>query len=317
MIRHALAALALVALAGACKKSDDKPAAPPTPVATADAGAGAAQPPGDAGAVAPASKHVRPFFYKVEKDGQTSYVLGTMHIGIEPERLPPHVWSALDGAKAFAMETNVQDPSLLGMLMRNDGKTLEDDLGKEYWTKLETALGKDMAAGIRGMKASTAAALLELRGLPMTAPMDIALVEKAKEGGKEIIYLEEAKHQQQLLDRWLDVRALKMMLDDLDQAEGKSKQMLDAYAAGDEAKVEALSTDRSAWKQAGRDEAEFEQMLKELLLDRNAAWIPAIEKMHAAGGGFVAVGAAHLIGKGSVLELLRGKGYTVTRVEAP
>ena len=44
------------------------------------------------------------------------------------------------------------------------------------------------------------------------------------------------------------------------------------------------------------------------------SWIPAIEKMISEGEGFVAVGAAHLIGAGSVVELLQKKGYSVTRV---
>ena len=36
--------------------------------------------------------------------------------------------------------------------------------------------------------------------------------------------------------------------------------------------------------------------------------------MHAAGGGFIAVGALHLIGKKSVLEMLAAKGYKIARI---
>jgi uncharacterized protein YbaP (TraB family) len=36
--------------------------------------------------------------------------------------------------------------------------------------------------------------------------------------------------------------------------------------------------------------------------------------MHAAGGGFVAVGVLHLVGPRSVADLLGRKGYKVTRV---
>jgi uncharacterized protein YbaP (TraB family) len=49
------------------------------------------------------------------------------------------------------------------------------------------------------------------------------------------------------------------------------------------------------------------------LLARNRSWIPALEKAHAAGGAFVAVGALHLVGEGSVVELLRARGFTVER----
>jgi len=310
--------VALVALLGACKKDTPSqktslPAADAAPAAQpADSGAGATTPPlADAAA---SSEKVRAFFYAVEKNGKTTHLLGTMHMGIDPERLPDTVYAALAKAKTFAMETNIKDPSLLSSLMRDDGKTLADELGPDYWKKLETALDPQVANGLKGMKASTAAAMLELRGLPMTQPMDLVLLQKGEEAGAAIVYLEQAKLQQRLLDKWLDARALKMMLDDLDEADDKNKEMLDAYTSGDEAVVEKLTFDQKAWKQAGRDEKEFDRMLKELLLDRNASWIPAIEKIIAKGNGFVAVGAAHLIGKGSVVELLRQKGYTVTRV---
>jgi uncharacterized protein YbaP (TraB family) len=54
--------------------------------------------------------------------------------------------------------------------------------------------------------------------------------------------------------------------------------------------------------------------MSEMLYDRNASWIDAIEKLHAAGGAFVAVGAMHLVGPRSVLDLLSHKGYEVKRV---
>lgn len=314
-MRSILPLAVVAALVGACKKSEPKPDQPVTADAaaarpTTDATA-AVPPTGDAGAVA-ADGPVRAFLYKIEKDGKTSHLLGTLHIGVDPKRLPPPVWTALEGSKTFAMETNVMDPSLLSSMMRNDGKTLEDELGADYWKKLETALGAQMAAGIKNMKASTAAALLELRSLPMTDPMDLILLKTAKDKGLAVEYLEPAKKQQALLDKWLDVRALKMMLDELEEGEKRSKEMLAAYIAGDEATMEKLAFDRSAWQESGRDDKEFDQMMKELLFDRNASWIPTIEKIH--GDAFIAVGAAHLIGKGSVNELLQQKGFTVTRV---
>jgi uncharacterized protein YbaP (TraB family) len=42
--------------------------------------------------------------------------------------------------------------------------------------------------------------------------------------------------------------------------------------------------------------------------------VPELEQLHAAGGAFVAVGAMHLIGKRSVLDMLRQRGYQVTRL---
>jgi uncharacterized protein YbaP (TraB family) len=315
------AALALlVAFSGACKKSDKKedPGAgsgTAAPALTPDAGGAATRPPADAAPIVPADGPVRAFFYQVEKDGKVNHILGTMHMGIDSKRLPAAVSQALDKAKIFAMEANAMDPSLIANLKRTDGKTLQDELGPEHWKKLEEVLGADLAKGINGMKASTAAALLEIHGMPMTQPMDLALLMQAKSNGAKIVYLEEASLQQALLDRWLDARMVKVMLDRIAESKDKTKAMLDAYVAGDEAAVEKLTNDRTGWADTGRPDSDYDLMMKELLADRNASWIAPLEKMFAGGGGFAAVGAAHLIGKGSVLELLRAKGYEITRVE--
>ena len=58
-------------------------------------------------------------------------------------------------------------------------------------------------------------------------------------------------------------------------------------------------------------------MMEELLYKRNASWIDAIDELHRADSAIVAVGAAHLIGKRSVLELLSARGYKITRVTGP
>src|SRR5678816_4171394 len=49
-----------------------------------------------------------PLFWSIEKDGKTSYALGTMHMGVDPTtRIPPILWQRFDEAKTFAMETDL------------------------------------------------------------------------------------------------------------------------------------------------------------------------------------------------------------------
>jgi uncharacterized protein YbaP (TraB family) len=59
---------------------------------------------------------------------------------------------------------------------------------------------------------------------------------------------------------------------------------------------------------------ELDESMQDMLYTRNANWIAPIEKAHAAGGVFVAVGAMHLVGPKNVLELLEKKGYKIARV---
>ena len=176
------------------------------------------------------------------------------------------------------------------------------------------AVGPDMAKGLQNMKASTAATLLDVQGMPLTTALDSALLQRAKKGQKGIVFLEAGKKQLDLLDKWMDARAIKASLDDLDDTKQKNKELVDAYVAGDDAKAIEMSKDDSDWVKSGRTHEEFTQMMKELLLDRNASWIDEIEGMGKKGPAFVAVGAMHLLGPGSVVDLLQQRGWKIERV---
>ncbi len=52
-----------------------------------------------------------------------------------------------------------------------------------------------------------------------------------------------------------------------------------------------------------------------LLDERNAAWIPVIEKNIKVKPSFIGVGAAHLGGKKGVVNLLRARGYKLTPIK--
>ena len=298
----------LVALIGtaACKKAPEPRALPATPPA-ADPWQGAV----------PAKDPLpRPFLWSVEHGGATTYLLGTMHVGIDAEsRLPQLVWDKLEAAPSFAVETDVTDPAILNIGGRAGG-TLRDELGPEYWKKLELAITPQIAQALVHKSAMIPATMLALRGLPPTPPMDGILLARAQNRGKKVVYLEPATRQAAILEKHLNAKALKLMLDDLDQIEQQSRELLAAFVAGDEARFAAITDEQRKDALAhGYTEAEYDESMEDLLYRRNAAWIASIEKLHAAGGAFIAVGAMHLIGKRSVLELLLQKGFRISRVQ--
>jgi uncharacterized protein YbaP (TraB family) len=257
----------------------------------------------------------RPLFWSIEKDGITSYALGTIHVGVDPEeRLPQLVWDKLDAAPTFAMETDLADPALAKTL-ECIGCSLRRDLGEEHWKKLEEVLGKDVAARIDPMKPMVAATMMSLRGLPNTTQMDTILLGRAHSKKKKVVYLEPASHQAAMLEKWMNVKALKAMLDDVEGVERQTKQMLEAYIAGDDERMVALSEEEKKHSlESGYSEAEYTEQMEDMLYKRNASWIAPIEELHGAGGGFIAVGAMHLVGPRSVLEMLEQKGYKITRL---
>ncbi|HTL37851.1 MAG TPA: TraB/GumN family protein [Kofleriaceae bacterium] len=305
----------IVSLVGiSCRRAHQEPTPTPTPTPTkADPNAAPDPWKQQAGKKNPLP---HPLFWSAEKDGKTIYFLGTMHMGIEPEeRLPQIVWDKLDAAKAFAMEADLSKPGLMNSMVRTGG-SLHEDLGDEYWKKLEAAVGHDMAAQMDRTTPMGAAAMMALKDLPRTSPMDGILLGRAMNKGKPIVYLEDAQLQIDILTKHMDLRALKLMIDTAENGTKQSKAMLDAYAEGDEKKILAINDEQKddALKH-GYTQKEFDEQMEDILYKRNASWIEKLEKMAADGGGFVAVGALHLSGPRSVLDLLSKKGFTIKRIE--
>ena len=55
------------------------------------------------------------------------------------------------------------------------------------------------------------------------------------------------------------------------------------------------------------------QLRTELIVARNRKWIPRLRQMLASDKThFVTVGVGHLVGRDSLIEMLRAKGYKVT-----
>ena len=328
--RAALVTLVSSLIALGCSASAPSPQPGP---ATPQADPVAKQDPAPAPAAAPANENAapaddpwaqpagkkeplaRPFFWSIEKAGKTSYALGTIHIGVDAElRLPQLVWDKLDASKTFAMEMDIGDVGMANLGARSKG-TLESDLGPEYWEKFKKLVGPQVAAGLNKMKPMIAATMLSMRGLPMTPPMDGVLHGRALNQKKALVYFETAAKQAAMLEKYMDAKMLKMMIDDGDKGVAETKEMLAAYIAGDDAKMIALSDrQRADSLESGYTAKEYDGFMNVVLYQRNADWIPKIEKLHAAGGGFIAVGAADLIGKKSVLELLAARGYTIKRL---
>ncbi|MBK9070842.1 MAG: TraB/GumN family protein [Myxococcales bacterium] len=255
----------------------------------------------------------RPFFYTAKKDTQTVYLLGTMHLGVNVEALPPSVMQPFAASKQLVVEADINDPTLLGVVLRKDGKTLRDDLGAEAFAKFEAVVGKQQAAGANMLRPAMAATLVQMQGLPQTGFMDMKLIQAARTAGAEVIFLESAASQLALLEKWITAKTLIAMLDHVETMKQSNQELLALYRAGDDVGLLALSKDTKQAALMGVTPAEQDAMMKDLLLTRNAAWIPGIEAAAAKGPTFVAVGALHLLGPGSVVELLQAKGWTVER----
>jgi uncharacterized protein len=60
---------------------------------------------------------------------------------------------------------------------------------------------------------------------------------------------------------------------------------------------------------------EYPEVYRKVVIDRNRRWLPALIKMMEQGEpALVVVGAAHLIGRDGLIELLKQRGYTIEQL---
>jgi uncharacterized protein YbaP (TraB family) len=321
MLRNAFQASIVLCLAlllpflGGCK-SDKKPVPQPGETATETAdtagdpatGAAAkgeeAEPPKE---VDTSKNLANPFFYSVQgPDGASGHVLGSMHMGVDAEsELPPRVWKALQEASALVIEADITDVSMSSGMMLPAGQNLREMLGEEDWKLVEETLGSATAQIVATMKPAAVAAMIGMKGLPITMPMELSLIMKAQEASIKIDYLETAAFQLELLNKIMDIDFLKHMLRTAKPEDGQ--KLLDVYRGGDEDALLAAMLTPDAW---GKD---FDTNIEAMLYKRNDTWIPKLQEHFAKKNSFVAVGAAHLVGPRGVLASLKKLGYTVER----
>lgn len=96
-------------------------------------------------------------------------------------------------------------------------------------------------------------------------------------------------------------------LDGLEDAGPTLLRVADGWAQGD---VDVIETELLA--EMRRD---YPEVFQAVFTDRNANWADIIvEELSGSGTDFIAVGAGHLVGEGSVQHMLAERGYSVRRI---
>jgi len=262
-----------------------------------------------------------PAFWTVERDGKKLYLLGSMHL------LPAQVkWrraeidQAIAASKVFVFEAPVDGGggAMSGIIESGgklkDGKTLEDILPADLYTKVEDASWKVNypPAMLKPFRPWLAAVSLELfsyikAGFSTFYGVDYLIENEAKEGDKKIEYLETVEEQLSFfsrLDRKIEIAYLRETVRSIMEEPDSPTELVNAWGAGKPEKM------------VGILEAAFDKvpvLRSQLLVARNKNWIPKLEKMLASGDThFVTVGVGHLVGPDSVIAQLKARGYKVT-----
>ncbi|HEY1555128.1 MAG TPA: TraB/GumN family protein [Kofleriaceae bacterium] len=256
---------------------------------------------------------VKPYFFRVEKAGRVSYLLGTRHVSVPLAKLPAAVSEHARGAKLAVFEVAPGEPSTT----RAPPIDLDQAVGPALWKHYNELVGSTMAGALRHGRPAMAylTALIEYED--PSALLDGELERAVADAHVKARGLESAQFQSDTIDSLLDVRALRAMIQttkDRDELEQESAEDLAKYCAGDDDHAGLTDKERAKALSAGYTARELDDQDKVVVFDRNAKWIPELVPILDAGNAFIAVGADHLKGPHGVVALLHARGYTITRV---
>jgi hypothetical protein len=129
--------------------------------------------------------------------------------------------------------------------------------------------------------------------------------------GRELRALETAVGQIDMLaglPEPVQIAMLESTLEDVDGFAEEMRTLAEDWAQGDVSGMETLLIDEMA--------VEYPALYDAVFTQRNRRWVEIIEdELAGSGTDFIAVGAGHLVGDDSVVEMLRARGWTVTRIE--
>ena len=267
-------------------------------------------------------KHI---LWAVQGKQNTVYLLGSVHVlRAGDAALSDVAERAYEDSESLVMEIDLDDPgeadpmAMLEVMQRQallpEGQSLRGVLGSDYESVNRRAqqAGLDLALFDRFAPWMVATTLLQLelakRGFSPEFGIEQVLARRAAGDEKPIQGLETTAQQLELLAGMpmpMQKRFLLMTLDESAQLDQEIGELVGAWKAGDTEALAGLLSDEFD---------EFPDLYRRLTVDRNRAWVGRLaDLLDDRDDYLVVVGALHLVGKDSVVDLLEQRGYEVVQ----
>jgi uncharacterized protein len=254
-------------------------------------------------------------------DGNELWLLGSVHYLREQDYpLPPVIDSLYEQADVIVMELDLDDldplraqAAFMQAALLPEGITLEERLDPEVYARADEharRLGFELRLLAQLEPWLVAVTLLDRglaeRGVLAESGIERYLLARAARDRKPVLGLETVEQQVRVfagLSADEQQALLEQTLDELDASGTAIDELIDAWREG---RLETLANGLSA------EFERFPTLYDALIVERNRAWIEPLEgHLRASDARLVVVGALHLVGEHSVLDLLRERGYEV------
>ncbi len=268
---------------------------------------------------ADAQRHV---LWSLKGEHNIVYLLGSVHFLSPQEPWPAAMDAAYAEAEALLMEIDLDDldplaiqQAMLELAVLPPDKTLESEIGKQAFSEVEKsarAAGVDAQILNRYRPWFAALTLMQANlrnmGLDPAAGVEQRLATRAAADRKPLEGLETMPQQLQMLANLPAQQQREFLLysvEDVQRARQEVNAMLDAWRRGD---IDALA------RLLSEGFEQYPALYRPLTVERNRQWTPIIESLLDDRQDYlVVVGALHLVGQDSVIELLERKGHKVTQ----
>jgi uncharacterized protein YbaP (TraB family) len=278
------------------------------------------QPTSHGQAAAAAESAARHTLWSLQGKSNTVYLLGSVHFLSPSEQLPAAINAAYAESETLIMEIDMDDMDPIEMQrltlelgMLPPDQTLAQVLGPQAYARTSAEarkLGLDPALLNRFRPWLAALTLVQLNlvkmGLDPNSGVERRLTAQAATDGKEIRGLETLQLQLGLLaglPETMQREFLMYSIEDTERAAQEVDKLIAAWRIGDSKALADLLTEGFE---------RYPDIYRPLTTDRNRRWIADIENLLDDRDDYlVVVGALHLVGKDSVVELLERNGHKV------
>ena len=277
----------------------------------------------------------RGFLWAINKGGVTSYLYGTLHVQKLDWLVPgPRLRKAMQSAKMLALELDLSDPDVLNQIRTPPAEdadrsfVISTSLRARLYARMKaecvdppTASASQTSQAQEPQQSlTTQLAVLDLLqarrdGLEAAFGSEMMLASLAHAQDKPIHSLETVSEQLHALEprSQAEFTALfKQGLDDLDS--GKARRVMNRMATAWSTNNADTLLHYKDWCECVETDADRAQ-LKRVFDDRNLLLAARIDALHAQHGPLlVGIGALHMFGPAGLPNLLRKRGFKVTRV---
>jgi hypothetical protein len=266
-----------------------------------------------------------PALFKVERNGTSSYLFGTVHVGdASMKGLPEKVTKAIDQSEQVVVEVDISKLTPLQMqqrsmpfMMLKDGKTLQTELSKQNYNKLKDYFAKKsidiaMFNGLKPWAVMVTMMQIEFQnaGFSDQTGIDKQVLAYAKKQNIMIGELETLEQQLQMFDGMalLSNEMIEETFEQLADINTYFIKLVNAWKNGD---MDTLTE----YYNMSFDESNYGEISEQVMLvNRNNKWVEQLVPRLTNEKLFIAVGALHLPEQHGLIKQLTDAGFTITRL---